>query len=117
MARLYSNENVPLELVGQLRSRGHDVLTSYEAGNANSRIPDDEVLQFAYATDRILLTNNRRDFIRLHLSGADHSGVIVFTLASRLTDIADRIHATLAAAPPGRFLARVSGIGFTFDQY
>jgi len=39
MARLYSNENVPFEVVIELRRWGHDVLTSYEAGNANSRVP------------------------------------------------------------------------------
>ncbi len=34
MARLYSNENFPLEAVRRLRSMGHDVLTSFEAGQA-----------------------------------------------------------------------------------
>jgi hypothetical protein len=34
MASLYTNENVPLEVVAELRRLGHDVLTSYEAGNA-----------------------------------------------------------------------------------
>ena len=117
MARLYSNENVPLELVGQMRSRGHDVLTSYEAGNANSRIPDDEVLQFAYATDRILLTNNRRNFIRLHRCGTEHSGIIVFTLTAGNTGIAERINADLLSTLTDRLLARIDGTRFTPDKY
>lgn len=47
MARFYSNENFPLPVVEQLRKLGHDVLTSYEAGNANRSVPDREVLAFA----------------------------------------------------------------------
>jgi len=47
MTRLYSNENFPLDMVIELRKLGHDVLTSYEAGQANQGIPDIEVLAFA----------------------------------------------------------------------
>lgn len=35
MARFYSNENVPIQAVRELRRLGHDVLTSIEAQNAN----------------------------------------------------------------------------------
>ena len=34
MARFFSDENVPLEVVRVLRSLGHDVLTAFEAGQA-----------------------------------------------------------------------------------
>ncbi len=34
MARLYSNENVPMPTVDALRLMGHDVLTAVEAGLA-----------------------------------------------------------------------------------
>ncbi|AFZ48655.1 hypothetical protein Cyast_2712 [Cyanobacterium stanieri PCC 7202] len=37
----YANENLPLVIVNGLRELNHDVLTSYEAGNANQGIPDD----------------------------------------------------------------------------
>ncbi len=47
MARLYSSENFPLHVVMELRSRGHDVLTSRESGRANQNRPDDEVLRCA----------------------------------------------------------------------
>jgi len=63
MASLYTNENFPAKLVALLREMGHDVLTSYEAGNANQRIQDSDVLEFAAKSGRILLTLNRRDFI------------------------------------------------------
>jgi len=77
MARLYSNENFPLDIVWQLRQLGYDVLTSYEAGQANQGIPDDAVLSFATQQSRILITLNREDFIALHRSGISHTGIII----------------------------------------
>jgi hypothetical protein len=77
MARLYSNENFAIDFVLILRSLGHDVLTSYEAGQANQGIPDDEVLTFATANDRIIITFNRDDFVKLHRSSINHAGIIV----------------------------------------
>ena len=62
MARFYSNENIALPLVSELRALGHDVLTSLEAGNANAAIPDLEVSRFAASQSRILLSHNRRHF-------------------------------------------------------
>ncbi|MBE9036923.1 DUF5615 family PIN-like protein [aff. Roholtiella sp. LEGE 12411] len=47
MARLYTDENFPLPVVEFLRIFGHDVLTAMNAGNANLRIPDENVLAFA----------------------------------------------------------------------
>jgi Domain of unknown function (DUF5615) len=44
---------------------GHDLITPLGAGIANRAIPDAEVLAFAAADDRILLTHNRRHFQRL----------------------------------------------------
>jgi hypothetical protein len=49
MAKLYANENLDLALVEILRSLQHDVLTTLEAGNANQKIPDEQVLDFAHA--------------------------------------------------------------------
>lgn len=80
MARLYTNENFPLQVVRELRNLGHDVVTSMEAGQANRRIPDDEVLRFATSQKRALLTQNRRDFLRLHdSSGVNHCGIVLCT--------------------------------------
>jgi predicted nuclease of predicted toxin-antitoxin system len=53
---LYTNENVELQIVEALRSIGHDVLTSLEAGNANRSIEDKDVLAFAIAQNRVLVT-------------------------------------------------------------
>jgi predicted nuclease of predicted toxin-antitoxin system len=66
MARLYADEQFPRVVSELLRTMGHDVLTVQEALKANQKIPDDEVLRFATAENRAVLTLNRRDFIRLH---------------------------------------------------
>jgi len=79
MASFYTNENFPVRIAQYLREMGHDVLTSYEAGKANQRIPDDEVLDFAAKAGRIVLTLNRRDFIVMHEKAPDHAGIIVCT--------------------------------------
>ncbi len=77
MVRLYSDENFPLEIVRQLRLIKYDVLTSYEAGQANPGIPNDEVLAFATQEKRVLVTLNRDDFIALHRTGISHTGIII----------------------------------------
>ncbi|MEO0536653.1 MAG: DUF5615 family PIN-like protein [Cyanobacteria bacterium P01_A01_bin.123] len=63
--------------VDELRQLGHDVLTSYEADNANQRIPDVQVLAAATADNRCVVTFNRDDFVALHRSGVKHGGIVV----------------------------------------
>jgi hypothetical protein len=57
MARLYSDENIPLQTVEELRRLKHDVLTAQEAGKANQRISDDQVL--ATAIQQVLRRDKR----------------------------------------------------------
>lgn len=95
MAQFYSDENFPRRVVEELRRLGHDVLTAREAGNANQRIPDDDVLKFAVNLKRIVLTINRKDFIRLHRQNPTHVGIIVCTDDSDRTAQALRIHQTV----------------------
>jgi hypothetical protein len=101
MARLYANENFPQPVVAELRRLGHDVLTVAETGRASQAWPDSEVLKFACAEGRAVLTLNRRHFIRLHADQSGHCGIIVCTFdpgyagqASRIDD-AIRSHAAL----------------------
>ncbi|NER45420.1 MAG: hypothetical protein F6J92_01670 [Symploca sp. SIO1A3] len=77
MFRFYANENLSALLVNELRRLGHDVLTSYEAGNANQGIADDRVLMTATANERCVVTFNRDDFLNLHRSGIKHGGIVV----------------------------------------
>lgn len=98
MARLYADENFPLLIVEALRQLGHDVLTVFEAGQANQRIQDPDVLAFAVATGRAVLTINCRDFIRLHRQQQTHHGIIVCTADSDVVGQAQRIHAAIEAS-------------------
>lgn len=77
MASLYSNENLSIDLVERIRECGYDVLTSYQAGQANQGIPDDEVLAYATANQLSVITFNRDDFVALHRSGINHAGIII----------------------------------------
>lgn len=91
MASFYTNENFPIRIAQYLREMGHDVLTSYEAGKANQRIPDEEVLDFAAKAGRIVLTLNRRDFIAIHEKAPDHAGIIVCTQNSNSREQSEQI--------------------------
>ena len=95
MARLYANENFPLPVVEALRTLGHDVLTSLEAGKAGQSIPDQDVLQFAIDEQRTLLTINRKHFKRLHAQNSDHPGIIICTYDPDFRRQADRIHSAI----------------------
>jgi predicted nuclease of predicted toxin-antitoxin system len=50
------------------------VLTIQEAGRANQEVPDQDVLAFASAENRAILTLNRRDFIILSNKIFSHEG-------------------------------------------
>lgn len=99
MAFLYSDENFPHPVVEKLRALGNDVLTAQDAGQANQRIPDDQVLAFATTLDRAVITHNRRDYIRLHRASAQHAGIIVCTHEPDVDGLARRIHESLATSP------------------
>ena len=97
MARLYGNENFPLPVVMELRRLGHDVLTIHETGQAGQSMPDEEVLAFAAAHYRSVLTMNRKHFIRLHGQQPQHAGIIVCTYDPDFVGQAGRIHAAIEA--------------------
>lgn len=99
MASCYANENFPLPVVEELRLLGHDVVTIQETGQSGRALPDDAVLAFAHAESRILLTLNRRHFVRLHLDGAEHSGIVACTYDPDFLGQARRIHKALEQAP------------------
>jgi predicted nuclease of predicted toxin-antitoxin system len=79
MARLYADEQYPYPIVEFLRALGHDVVTVQEAGKANQKIPDSDVLAFATLENRAVLTQNRKDFFRLHRTQSDHAGIVACT--------------------------------------
>jgi predicted nuclease of predicted toxin-antitoxin system len=97
MARFYADEQFPLQVVELLRNLGHDVLTVQEAGNANQRIPDDQVLAFAVNQERSILTINRVDFIRLHRRDNKHFGIVVCTNNRNWEQFAARVDEAVKA--------------------
>lgn len=91
------------------------MLTSLEAGNANKGIPDELVLEFAWKQKRILLTNNRVDFARLHRQGNSHMGIIGFTNDADFKSLAGRIDNALKdATTTDRFFVNVTKAGHSF---
>jgi predicted nuclease of predicted toxin-antitoxin system len=74
--RLLIDENSQADaLVNMLRSSGHDVVTAAEAGLSGA--DDATVLKCAHTEARCVVTRNARHFRELHLSGVEHSGVLV----------------------------------------
>lgn len=75
--RFYADENLPSAIIEELRQLDYDVLTSYEAQQANKSISDENVLKFAQEINKIVITLNRDDFVSLHKQGEAHSGIII----------------------------------------
>jgi uncharacterized protein with PIN domain len=100
VARLCANENLPLPVAVALRAKGHDVLTVQESAGQRPRLTDEEVLEFAARERRIVLTLNRKHFIRLHAARPGHSGIIVCSSDPDFQAQAERIHEILRADSP-----------------
>jgi len=96
MAQLLSDEKFSLRVVRELRALGHDILTTREAGLANQGTDDPNIFRTAVAADRAILTNDRRDYVRLHLQRPEHPGIIVCTYDPDTTRLAQRIHAAIS---------------------
>lgn len=77
--QLYLDHNVNARLASDLRARGFDVITTYEASNITKS--DEEQLAYATAQHRVLVTFNIRDYSRLHRKwheeGKAHAGIVV----------------------------------------
>jgi predicted nuclease of predicted toxin-antitoxin system len=97
MAALFADENFSLRVVRELRKLGHDVLTSREAGLANLGTGDPDIFQAAVAAGRAILTNDRRDYVRLHLRQSGHAGIVVCTYDPDAERLARRIHSAISA--------------------
>ncbi len=92
MARIYANENFPRQVVEQLRVLGHDVLTVLEAGKAGIAETDEAVLAYASSCSRVLLTLNRKHFVKLHSMELSHSGIVVCSFDHDYQGLARRVH-------------------------
>ena len=91
MALLLADENLPAPTVTALRQHGHDILTMLDLDKAGLSIPDDEVLALAASLNRCVVTQNRKDFIRLHKQQPGHAGILICTVDSDFKALANRI--------------------------
>lgn len=62
-------------LIARLRGAGHDVLSVAEAGLNGST--DQIVVQRATAEERVVITRDPRDFMKLHREDSGHCGILV----------------------------------------
>ena len=60
---------------------------------------DEEVLAFATEQERVLITFNRKHFIKLHRESDEHAGIIVCTVDVNFEALAQRIHSVLEENP------------------
>ena len=93
---MYADEQFPKNTTIALRALGHNVLTVQEAGNANQRIPDEDVLAFATTNNRAVITLNRGDFIRLHRQSTNHAGIIACSENNNFERLAEKIHEAIS---------------------
>jgi hypothetical protein len=73
-------------------------LTIQETGQAGQAASDEAVLAFACTENCVLLTFNRRHFIRLHHQQSNHCGIIVCTFDPDFEGLAHRIDDAIAAS-------------------
>ena len=52
------------------------MLTIHEMGKAGQLVTDEDILAFACADSRAVLTFNRKHFVRLHGTQPEHAGII-----------------------------------------
>ncbi len=77
--KLYVDADITPKLARALRTRGYDVVSAHEVGNAEAT--DREHIDFAAAQGRTLLTCNAQDFTPIFedywFAGKDHCGIVV----------------------------------------
>jgi predicted nuclease of predicted toxin-antitoxin system len=78
MARLYADEQFPVQVVFALRKLGHDVVTVRETcvDKRGDGMTDKQVLDYAIVHRRCVLTENHSDFRVLHNGNSNHKGII-----------------------------------------
>lgn len=92
MSKLFlGDEDFDHIAVGYLLEWGYDVVTIQDLGLDRIKFPDEAVLQKAIDLKRVLLTHNRRHFIRLHARNDHHFGIIVCTQSRQHKRLAEKI--------------------------
>jgi predicted nuclease of predicted toxin-antitoxin system len=96
--RFVFDQHVNARALRQLRESGIDIVHAAEAGLAGSDDPD--ILAWAVAEDRIVVTRNYRDFAPLAEAyarqGADFPGVLFYATSVRPSDVGHHVRALRA---------------------
>jgi predicted nuclease of predicted toxin-antitoxin system len=71
--RFHLDEHIPASIAAGLRRRNIDVTTSTESGNLG--VDDMAQILFAASSGRVLVTHDA-DFLRLHVRGVAHAGIV-----------------------------------------
>lgn len=97
MTNLYADEDTAREIVDRLSSEGHNIETAQEAGNQGWS--DQEQLAYAHENNEPIITHNKIDFLKLHQSGQEHSGI--FSVSRNMTNeqAAARTHDAILKSP------------------
>lgn len=121
--KLLVDEMYPPAVAGQLRARGHDVVSVHDPEHRSLQgAPDDEIFAVALAEGRALVTENVPDFRRLEadaLARGELHTTVVFTSnrqfprgePATIGRLVEALHALLSEAPMPRgslFLKRPS---------
>lgn len=88
MPRYFFDEHIKRAVAEQLRLRGIGVLTAQEAGRAQQRIPDVDVLRYAARMRRTLVTADR-DFITLSVIVQPHAGILLHQRQLSIGDLVE----------------------------
>lgn len=88
-----------------LRAQQHDVVSVYETARG---IDDDEVIQRAFAEDRILITNDKDFGEKIYRERLPHKGIILLRLADERSaakiGVLERLLSGHANRIPGQFV-------------
>jgi hypothetical protein len=110
-ARLLADEHFHVEVVAALSLKGHDITTVRRMNESRSGDgwTDEDVLRIATQHNRVLLTDNIKDFRKLHRTMHWHEGIVVCAVEDDSQGKADRIDRILREAMERRNNHRLTG--------
>lgn len=92
-ARLLADEHFDVRIVAELRAKGHDIVTvrQLNENKGGDAWTDEDVLAEGTRLNRIILTENIKDFRKLHDQVHWHEGIVVCVPEADYRKKADRI--------------------------
>jgi hypothetical protein len=104
--KVYTDEDVPVQIASQLARQGYDVMSCRDAGNIDRRLDDEWQLRFAVRARRAILVHNISDFVELDRQwrdrGEEHYGIILAPSITSIGELVVRTRLHLDTCPPER---------------